>query len=79
MTLEISDIGALSLSRIALVEIRSDAEWIRTFRKMTAAPAARDAIVRIATRHSRDYRPLLKSAVKKFGAELFRRTNGGIK
>ena len=77
-TLQISDTALITLAKNAITDLRSDAEWIRLFSQdhtRCTSPAARESIVRICRRHAQDYRPLLKCAVQKYGAQLFRRHN----
>ena len=76
ITLQISETALLTLAKNAITELRSDAVWIRLFSQdhtRNSSPEARRSVIRICARHSADYRPLLKLAIEKFGAELFRR------
>ena len=83
-TLQISDTALIALANHALKEMRANAEWIRLFSQphtLRSSPAARAGIVNVCRHHAEDLRPVLKLAVKKYGAELFRRrglkTTGG--
>lgn len=77
-TIEISDIALLRLAKNAITELRDHADWIRLFSKPTSSVSARTGIVNISRRFSHDMRPLLKLAVQKYGAELFRRKTSNL-